>query len=68
MAGFIAISMPYDTYMGSVTNSNAFECRDYPIYEPETEDNKGHQARHLEPISGMLGKIYKAPFSTTDPQ
>lgn len=54
--------------MGSVANSNAFECRDYPIYEPETEDNKGHQARHLEPISGMLSKIYKAPFSTADPQ
>lgn len=68
MAGFVAISMPYATYMGSDTNSNAFECRHYPIYEPETEDNKGHQTRHLEPISGMLCKIYKAPFSTADPQ
>lgn len=60
MAGFIAITMPYATYMGSVTNSNAFEYRHYPIYEPETEDNKGHQVRHLEPISGMSRKIYKA--------
>ncbi|KAJ5477582.1 Transcription factor IIIC zinc-finger [Penicillium desertorum] len=54
MAGFIAISMPHATYTGSVTNSDAFEFRDYPVYEPETEDNKGNQARHLEPISAML--------------
>ncbi|OQE83836.1 hypothetical protein PENNAL_c0030G11817 [Penicillium nalgiovense] len=54
MAGFIAISMPHATYTGSVTNPGAFKSRDYPVYEPETEDNKGHQARHLEPISAML--------------
>lgn len=52
--------MPYDTYTGIVTNSDAFEFRDCPIYEPETEDNKGHQARHLEPISGMLCNICEA--------
>lgn len=56
MAAFIAISMPYDTYTGSISNSDAFVFHDYPIYEPQTEDNKGHQARHLEPISGMLFK------------
>jgi hypothetical protein len=60
MAGFIAISMPHATYTGSVTNSDAFGFRDYPVHEPETEDNKAHQARHLEPISGMIYNIYKA--------
>ncbi|KAJ5823731.1 Transcription factor IIIC zinc-finger [Penicillium robsamsonii] len=54
MAGFIAVSMPYDAYTGSVTNSDAFEFHDYPIYEPETEDNKGCRVRHLEPIAAML--------------
>ncbi|KAJ5781958.1 uncharacterized protein N7518_010441 [Penicillium psychrosexuale] len=57
MAAFIAISMPYDTYTGSVSNSDAFVFHDYPIYEPQTEDNKGHQARHLEPISAMLTSV-----------
>ncbi|KAJ5971563.1 Transcription factor IIIC zinc-finger [Penicillium vulpinum] len=54
MAGFITISMPYAVYMGSVANSDAFEFRDYPIYEPQTEDNKGQQRKHLEPIAAML--------------
>ncbi|KGO48126.1 Transcription factor IIIC, putative zinc-finger [Penicillium expansum] len=57
MAGLITITMPYTMYTGSVTNSNAFEFRDYPIYEPETEDSKGKQARHLEPIFAMLTSI-----------
>jgi hypothetical protein len=60
MAGFIVISMPYAAYTGSVTNADAIEFRDYPIYEPETEDNKGRQVRHLEPIAGMLYNIYEA--------
>lgn len=60
MAGLITITMPYTMYTGSVTNSNAFEFRDYPIYEPETEDSKGKQARHLEPIFGMLCKLHRA--------
>ncbi|KAJ5169972.1 Transcription factor IIIC zinc-finger [Penicillium coprophilum] len=57
MAGFIAISMPYAAYTGSATNFNAIGFHDYPIYEPETEDNKGRQVRHLEPISAMLTSI-----------
>ncbi|KAG0160825.1 hypothetical protein PDIDSM_8356 [Penicillium digitatum] len=57
MAGFITISMPITTYTGSGANSDVFEFRDYPIYEPETEDNKGHQARHLEPIFAMLTSV-----------
>ncbi|KAJ5544470.1 Transcription factor IIIC zinc-finger [Penicillium sp. DV-2018c] len=54
MAGFIVISMSHATYSGSDADSDAFELRDWPLYEPKTEENQTPQQRHLEPISAML--------------
>ncbi|KAJ5138239.1 Transcription factor IIIC zinc-finger [Penicillium bovifimosum] len=54
MAGFIVISMSHATYHGGNADFDAFELRHWPLYEPETEENRSHQQRHLEPISAML--------------
>ncbi|KAJ5779869.1 hypothetical protein N7457_007589 [Penicillium paradoxum] len=54
ISSLITLPMPIDMYTGNVINSDALEVQDWPIYESETEANRGHQQRHLEPISAML--------------
>ncbi|KAJ5308592.1 hypothetical protein PENANT_c044G03843 [Penicillium antarcticum] len=53
MAGFITISVPANTYSGHDANFDALAVREWPIYNPETEENMGCNERHWEPISAM---------------
>jgi hypothetical protein len=66
MAGFIVISMSHATYNGSDADYDAFELRDWPLYEPKTEENQSHQQRHLEPISGVSFGASLGLYNTAD--
>ncbi|KAJ5758329.1 uncharacterized protein N7511_007023 [Penicillium nucicola] len=50
-AGFITISVPLNTYNDHDPNFDALAVCEWPIYNPETEQNMGGDERHWEPIS-----------------
>ncbi|KAJ5995973.1 hypothetical protein N7499_012114 [Penicillium canescens] len=57
MAGFITISVPPNTYNGHDANFDALAVREWPIYNPGTEENTRYNERHWEPISAMASYV-----------
>lgn len=61
MAGFITITMSRTMYSTSSSNTGDLKVREWPIYEPEDDDDPDRKERHLEPIYGMCcGSIESA--------
>ncbi|KAJ5349211.1 Transcription factor IIIC zinc-finger [Penicillium brevicompactum] len=54
MAGLITITMSRTMYSASSFNLGDLKVREWPIYEPEDDDDPDLKERHLEPIYGML--------------
>lgn len=61
MAGLITITMSRTMYSASSFNLGDLKVREWPIYEPEDDDDPDLKERHLEPIYGMCCVLTKCP-------